>query len=709
MWRDIIVIDDSKPRTADRFFMASRFLVGGSLAVLALAAPAFAQDQSSGVFGLGQIETVVVTGQREAAPVVMSATTVASEPLYTFHDVTLNQALDTMPGVIASNSGGSRNEQLLFVRGFDRLQTPISIDGIRVYLPADNRLDFGRFLTADLSQIEVAQGYVSVLNGPGAMGGAINLVTRKPRSELDIDARSGLTLGNSGSLDSENASVSVGTNQGEYYLQGSWSWNETQRFELSDDYVATASQPAGFRKHSRNRDWTMHLKAGWTPNDSDEYTISYIKEVGAKEAPFSVSDAIASQRDWTWPYWDISSLYFLSNTKLGDTSYVKTRIYWNTFTNLLASFDNANYNSQTLGRAFNSFYDDYSYGGNIEAGTDLFAEDTLKASFFYRRDSHDEVQQIFAPPFTEPHQVSVEDTYSIAAENTFHASETLDVVAGVSYDWRDLLQAQDFVDPTTPTGTGTFINYPLRNGSAINGQAALIWNPAEDTSYYLNVSDRTRFPTLMERFSTRFGTAASNPGLQTERAANYEIGTKQNFGGWHVEASIFYSNISNAIESVILPAPAPAGTTQSQNVGHGIYSGAQAGVNGLLTDGLQLGANVSYIVRRMHIPATNVTPFQLTGVPTWKAFFYANWTVLPELTITPTLDLASNRWENNTAGTIYFKTGAFANLSVSADYRFTDWLDLNLGIKNIADANYQLNGGFPEPGRSYFMELRFAQ
>src|SRR5262249_14671645 len=157
---------------------------------------------------------------------------------------------------------------------------------------------------------------------------------------------------------------------------------------------------------------------------------------------------------------------------------------------------------------------------------------------------------------------------------------------------------------------------------------------------------------------------------------------------------IFYSNISNAIESVILPAPAPAGTTQSRNVGHGIYSGAQASVNGMLTDGLQLGANVSYIVRRMNIPAANVTPFQLTGVPTWKAFFYANWTVLPELTVTPTLDLASNRWENNTAGTVYFRTGAFANLSVSADYRFTDWLDLNLGVKNIADANYQLNGGF---------------
>lgn len=59
-----------------------------------------------------------------------------------------------VPGVSAANSGGSRNERLIFVRGFDRFQVPLSIDGIRVYLPADNRLDFGRFLTPDLAEID---------------------------------------------------------------------------------------------------------------------------------------------------------------------------------------------------------------------------------------------------------------------------------------------------------------------------------------------------------------------------------------------------------------------------------------------------------------------------------------------------------------------------------------------------------------------------
>jgi len=58
-----------------------------------------------------------------------------------------------------------------------------------MYLPADNRLDFNRFLTADIAEIQVQKGYVSVLNGPGGLGGAINLVSRLRKSvRFDVGA-----------------------------------------------------------------------------------------------------------------------------------------------------------------------------------------------------------------------------------------------------------------------------------------------------------------------------------------------------------------------------------------------------------------------------------------------------------------------------------------------------------------------------------------
>jgi iron complex outermembrane receptor protein len=130
--------------------------------------------------------------------------------------------------------------------------------------------------------------------------------------------------------------------------------------------------------------------------------------------------------------------------------------------------------------------------------------------------------------------------------------------------------------------------------------------------------------------------------------------------------------------------------------------------SGAITDKLVVGGNYTWQVRHVRTPG-NVAPLQLTGDPMYKAFLYANWMALPGFTITPTLDWASNRWTSNTAGTLYFKTGMFYNFGMAADYHLTGNIDINAGVKNIADDNYQLAAGFPEAGRSYFVELRFAQ
>jgi hypothetical protein len=85
-------------------------------------------------------------------------------------------------------------------------------------------------------------------------------------------------------------------------------------------------------------------------------------------------------------------------------------------------------------------------------------------------------------------------------------------------------------------------------------------------------------------------------------------------GGLKLDGAIFYSDVSDVIASVILPAPAPAGTTQSQNVGQGTYYGLEAAVSGMIRDDLEGGVNYTFQARRIRIPA-NVAPLQLTGVP----------------------------------------------------------------------------------------------
>lgn len=95
----------------------------------------------------------------------------------------------------------------------DRTRVPLYIDGIRVYLPYDNRLDMARFTTTDVAEIQVTKGYTSVINGPGAMGGSVNLVSRRPTSALDGDLRSGVSF-----------DAYVGSLHDKWYAQGSGQW-----------------------------------------------------------------------------------------------------------------------------------------------------------------------------------------------------------------------------------------------------------------------------------------------------------------------------------------------------------------------------------------------------------------------------------------------------------------------------------------------------
>ena len=604
--------------------LAAGFAASIAAPALAEDAPSAAADSREGAFTLGQI---TVTSSRPEG-IAIGGETLSADAIYAFNRNQLDDAVNLMPGVASSNSGGSRNERLIYVRGFDRFQVPLSIDGIRVYLPADNRLDYGRFLTPDIAEVQVAKGYASVLDGPGAMGGAVNLVTRKPTKPLEAEVRGTLSLDRDADYAGYNVFALLGTRQDQWYAQASYARNFQDHWDLAGGYTPTVtSQERGSeRDFSRTEDWRVNAKVGFTPNATDEYSLSYTRQEGAKNAPLHVTDT-ATQRNWSWPYWNLESLYFLSTTALGDRATLKTRAYANSFDNLLRSFDNRTQSTQTLGRAFNSYYADKAWGGSVELGVDLTDADRLTLAAHYRRDKHVEWQQVFPSGFTEPKQTNLEDTYSIAAENRLALSPALSLVTGVSFDWRDLKKAEEYGTPPGGGASAVF-SYPIRNASALNGQGQLVWTPDVDTSLHAGMSSRARFPTVFERFSSRFGGATSNPDLKAERATNYEIGGSRRFGALTAEGAVFYSHLTNVIvafptiyttcTSATPPVCTANAVTQSRNLGKGDYYGAEIALSARLGATLSLGANYTWTHRDLDDP-TN-TAFQPTGVPTHKAF-----------------------------------------------------------------------------------------
>lgn len=654
----------------------------------------------SSVFTLGQI---TVSAKRDDETPLGTAT-LDREQIWDFSRDALPEALNIIPGVTTTAGAGSRNESLISIRGFDRWQVPLLMDGIRLYLPADNRIDFDRFLTPDLSEIQVSKGYVSVLNGPDGMGGAINLVTRKPVKPFEGEVRASASFGNDGKYSGNTEYVSVGGRQQSYYLQASVEQRDMDHWRLSNDFKPTVAENGGDRDHTSKKDWRVNLKAGFTPNATDEYSLNFVKQEGEKHGIGSVTGT-STISTWDWPTWDTSSLYWLSHTQLTDKTYLKTRAYYNTFENTLVAYTNVSLSTQN----FVSYYDDNAKGFSVEVGTDYFAQQTLKAALHYRRDEHKEWQYIKAATsttpanFTEPVQTTIEDIVSVALEDTWHVTSKLDLVGGISRDARYSKQAEEFASPGGVIPSRLF-NQPISDSYATNYQAAGIYRYSNTGKAHLSISDRTRFPTMFERFSSRFGGAVSNPWLKPERAMNTELGIADILmPGIRGEAAIFHSQVKDAIQTVPIVYNG-TNQNQSQNVGEATFKGIELGLTATVSSSLELGGNYSYIDTQLNNP--NDPTARLTTTPQHKAFIYAKWRPISGLSVIPALEHASDRWSSKAVGTGYVKTGAYDLLSLKLEYQLMrDW-SVSLTGRNLTDKNYQLVDGYPQEGRNFVLATR---
>jgi iron complex outermembrane recepter protein len=730
-----------------------------SVLALAVALPAWAQEPLPAVVDtparskpaaqpleLGQIEvslaTIVVEGAGGnaegggTAGQAISQDKVTAEDVYTYNRNTLDDALSIIPGVHVDGFGGSRNEKIAFVRGFDLFQVPLSIDGIRVYLPYDNRLDLGRFITPDLAEVQVQKGYVSVLNGPGGMGGQINLVTRKPTRELEGELRHGFDIGNSGGVAGRTGFASVGTRQDQFYLQANAGYRDTDGFFLPRDYdpvlVGTGAgagvvEDGGRRDFAEAQDWRVNLKGGFTPNDTDEYVLSYTRQEGEKESPYNVFEPVRGitnqpagtsyQRNWRWPKWDVESLYFLSHTEIGETAYVDTKLFHNTLDNLLSAFDDSTFTTRTTPRSFDSYYDETSYGGSVEAGIDLHPRDTLKGAVHYRRDNHEKrnINQPGLPtagldPLTE----QTEDTWSFALENTFRATDRLSLVAGISYDYRDLRIAEDYEAPATPGGIGIISEYPRTTDGAVNWQAAAIYSLSDTGEVHASVSDRTRFPTLWERFSTRFGDALPNSDLQAERATNFEIGWSDTvYDGLKLGAAVFYSDVRDVIQGVSVevedpenPDGPPLRFVQNQNVGDGEYKGVELKAEWQARDNLVVGGHYFFLDREINSP--QFPNIEAVGTPRHSGFVYARWEAFEGFTLVPSVEMYSSRFSSDRFESTFYETGGYALANISAEYQIHENFTAGAGVRNLLDHEYSVQYGFPEAGRNFFLNARLT-
>jgi iron complex outermembrane receptor protein len=376
-------------------------------------------------------------------------------------------------------------------------------------------------------------------------------------------------------------------------------------------------------------------------------------------------------------------------------------LFYNTYENSLYAYDDATYTTQSLNGRFQSFYDDTGYGGSVELETPLGERNTFATAVHSRRDEHTEFNDNRPTHPTlrsvEPVQETLENTWSLALENTFAATDRLDLVAGLSYEENDLERAQEF------NAAVGLLEYPTGGSDATNLQGAAYWRYADARELRAVVSSRTRFPTIFERFSTRFGTALPNPNLDPERAVNYELGwSAQLADAVDLTAALFYADIEDMIQTVVASAGPPQ-ITQTRNVGDGEFYGVEIGISARLAENWRVAANYTHLEREITDPLQ--PGIEVTGAPDDSAFVAFTYEPSAKLSITPSVELASDRWSDVTGGG-YLRIGDYTLLNLQIQYRGSELWEVAVGGTNLTDEDFQLSHGYPEPGRSAYVRLR---
>jgi vitamin B12 transporter len=150
-------------------------------------------------------EPIVVTAVRSpqtADAVLASVTVITRNDIERRQPQDIADLLRTQAGIDITRSGGPGGDIALFMRGTNSNHTLVLIDGVRVASSNTGTFDWRNLALAQIERIEIVRGPRASLYGSDAIGGVIQIFTRRPHgTEVALGA---------GSRDTQRADVAWG-------------------------------------------------------------------------------------------------------------------------------------------------------------------------------------------------------------------------------------------------------------------------------------------------------------------------------------------------------------------------------------------------------------------------------------------------------------------------------------------------------------------
>jgi iron complex outermembrane recepter protein len=624
--------------------------------------------------------------QTPASVEIINAETIAERGQHSVIDAVTQNATGFTASPAPGNGGLSFN-----TRGFTGNSTVMTLyDGTRLYVGAGT-LTFP-FDTWSAQRIEVLRGPASVMYGEGAIGGAINVISKMPltvqRNEAEVSLDSNMTKRlavDSGGPINKDVSYRVTAigNMSDGWVDRDKTSNvavsAAVRVQASDTLSWTLSTDYGDRSPSRyfgtpvingGIDESLRFK-NYNVGDSN---IRYRDSWNQLRTEWQVTDSITihnalyylnSQRHWR----DVESYAFNAKTGLIDRS----------------SYIEILHNQQQVGDRMDATFRGHVLGLKNEfvAGFDVNRIDfTHTNNSPYSGTSSVNPWSfdpgVFLSPIpTVPSFSSVTHQYALFAEDRLSLTDQWTLIGGVRQD-EPVINRTDFIVPA---------NGFVKSFSATSWRVGTVYNPVKDLALY------GQYSTAVDPVGNLITLATTQKDFQLSTGKQAEIGIKQSFwngrGEWTLAG---YQIVKNN-----LLARDPNNPAVTQQIGQQSSRGVEASIGLVLDHGWRVDANTAWLrakyddfVQSVNGVAVNFAGNVPVNVPQQVSNIWLTWAFAPNWSVNGGVQIVGKTFADN-ANTLAHPAYNLVNAGVQwkPDANTT----LSLRVYNLFDTIYATSGG----------------
>lgn len=638
-------------------------------------------------------ESVVVSGAQTDLPLSQSASTIS---VITGTEIAARQlrtpgdALAYVPGLSVARNGTPGTTTSVFTRGGESDFTLVLLDGVRVNFFGGG-MDLSQIPLVDVERIEIVRGPQSAVFGSDAIGGVIQIVSkRRTRDRVD-----GLVEAGSLGTMRARAGASGGRN--------GWQWNAAVERVQSDGYTGDA---IGVRGKVSNDDGTANhagFGGGWSLNGREvrgQVQVSRTDRgfpgpfgtnpIGAYTAVDTISrgenDRMQVTGDWSEPF--------------GGSGRVRQRT-----TVAVADFD-----SHFVSRFGTS--DSGTRRVNVRTQTDAAISATagVTAGFEVLRENGESTYITGTAGSAIPVERWVAGYFG---EARLTPSANWSIAAGVRVEQirRDALEADPFAFQPRP---------------AFAGQSITSTNPKVSVAY--------RVPGSSDRQETRLRVSAGtgirppdafeiaftdNPGLKPERTRSVDAGVQQTFAGGRVavDGTVFFNTYDDLIVSVGRSF-VNASRFRTDNVSNARSRGFEFGGSARPSSAVDLRGTYTFLATRIlsvdrapgQVPSPYTVGEALIRRPRHQGTLSATFTRGRVSAFTQAVLRGEVRDVEPSFGAFggVFTAAAYGVVDLGASVRLTRGVEVFGRVENLGDRRYESAFGFPAPGTLAFAGVRLA-